>query len=85
MLISLHMPKTGGLSFRATLEECYGDRFAHDYVDYPLAHPPEERHCMALESSPALDSQKLAGIECIHGHFLPVKYMPLALERDCQL
>ena len=39
---------------------------------------------MALESSPMLNSQELAGKECIHGHFLPVKYWPLAQERDCQ-
>ena len=79
MLVSLHMPKTGGLSFRATLEEHFGGRFAHDYADYPLAHPPEERQRMALESSPMLNSRELAGKECIHGHFLPVKYWSLVL------
>ncbi len=83
MLISVHMPKTAGLSFRATLEEHFGERFSHDYVDYPLAHPPEERHRMAL-SSPTVDFQALEGIDCIHGHFLPVKYEPLAEVRPCK-
>ncbi|GAB5452706.1 MAG: sulfotransferase family 2 domain-containing protein [Halioglobus sp.] len=83
MLISVHMPKTGGLSFRAMLEEHFGGRFAHDYGDYPLAHSPEVRRQMALTASPEPDSEQLENIDCVHGHFLPVKYQPLASQRDC--
>jgi hypothetical protein len=85
MLVSVHMPKTAGLSFRATLEEHFGKQFAHDYVDSPLAYPPAERHQMALEASiSSLGSNALAGVKCIHGHFLPVKYLPLTQQRHCQ-
>ena len=81
MLVSIHMPKTAGLSFRASLEEHFGRQFAPDYVDSPLAHPPRERHQMALAS---LGSNALTDMECVHGHFLPVKYLPLAQKRPCR-
>ena len=50
MLISVHMPKTAGLSFRATLEEHFGDGFSYDYADYPLAHKPLDRHRKVLQA-----------------------------------
>jgi len=83
MLISVHMPKTAGLSFRATLEEHYGERFAYDYADYPLAHEPATRHRKALQASLEVLTRDLSGTGCIHGHFLPVKYLLLADVREC--
>lgn len=74
------MPKTAGVSFRATLEEHYGARFRHDYADYPLAYPPEQRHRMAHEASTRVG---MDSVNCVHGHFLPAKYMPLAENREC--
>ena len=82
-IISVHVPKTGGLSFRAMLEEQMGDRFLPDYDDVPLAHPHQERQRMATEAEHQLNMQELEGIECVHGHFLPVKYRPLAAQREC--
>lgn len=84
MLISVHMPKTAGLSFRATLEEHFGDAFLPDYEDFPLAHPPFERHDLALQYSKRVSHRDLGGMECIHGHFLPVKYLLLADQRPCR-
>jgi hypothetical protein len=84
MLISIHMPKTAGLSFRATLESHYGDAFRPDYGDYPLAHSPDERRATAQSYAEAIQSAELSGVDCIHGHFLPMKYLPLAAGTDCR-
>ncbi len=84
MLVSVHMPKTAGLSFRATLEQHYGAGFRHDYADYPLASPLPERHAAALEYSLAAEPAAYAGVHCIHGHFLPVKYLLLADSMECR-
>lgn len=84
MLVSIHMPKTAGLSFRATLEQHYGEGFRHDYADYPLASPLPQRHAAALEYSLAAEPATYAGVGCIHGHFLPVKYLLLADSMECR-
>ncbi|MEH6581986.1 MAG: hypothetical protein V7754_08625 [Halioglobus sp.] len=86
MIISTHMPKTAGLSFRATLEECFGAGFRHDYSDYPLNNQPPVRHSAAMEHNLSLAGNlaDYAGIECIHGHFLPFKYLVLADHMDCR-
>ncbi|MFU8764850.1 MAG: hypothetical protein ACNA7T_10020, partial [Haliea sp.] len=78
------MPKTAGLSFRATLERHYGTGFRHDYADYPLASPLPQRHAAALEFSLAADAAAYAAVDCIHGHFLPIKYLLLADSLDCR-
>lgn len=77
MLISIHMPKTAGLSFRETLEGHYGDRFRADYGDYPLAQSASERRNLAQSHAESSSRAKFSGIDCIHGHFLPAKYLPL--------
>ncbi len=84
MLVSVHMPKTAGLSFRATLEQHYGAGFRHDYADYPLASPLPERHAAALEHSLGAEPAAYEGVRCIHGHFLPVKYLLLADSMECR-
>jgi hypothetical protein len=78
------MPKTAGLSFRATLEEHFGDAFSYDYADYPLAHQPLERHRKVLQAGLEVLGRDFEGVECIHGHFLPLKYLLLADVRDCR-
>ncbi|PIE40563.1 MAG: hypothetical protein CSA51_00120 [Gammaproteobacteria bacterium] len=83
LLISVHMPKTGGLSFRAMLEQHYGEAFKHDYQDYPLAHAPKARHRHVYSEALAQSVAASRGVNCIHGHFLPAKYLLLADERPC--
>jgi hypothetical protein len=78
------MPKTAGISFRATLEEHFGAALRQDYGDYPLAHPPTDRHRMALQSALAAAPADFEGVECVHGHFLPVKYLLLADRLPCR-
>ncbi len=84
MLVSIHMPKTAGSSFRATLEAEFGEQFLADYADYPLASTPLERHTRALEDCMAAEPAAFAGVSCLHGHFLPLKYLLLADQVDCR-
>ena len=78
------MPKTAGLSFRASLEEHFGPTFSADYRDYPLAQSPQSRRLRAQEHSDGGRPSDFGGIECIHGHFLPLKYHFLANDRKCR-
>ena len=50
MLISVHMPKAGGMSFRSLLEDHFGKHFQHDYTDLPINTPIKERQTMAEAS-----------------------------------
>jgi hypothetical protein len=84
LLISVHMPKTAGLSFRASLEQHFGDGFRHDYQDYPLAQSATVRRDRALAYGKAVRVDEFAGVSCIHGHFLPLKYLPLADQLACR-
>jgi hypothetical protein len=81
-MISLHLPKTAGTSFSAALEQHFGPRLLRDYVDLPIHSPMYERNKAALQASLRNAESDFAGIECIHGHFLPVKFLLLAGRRD---
>jgi hypothetical protein len=82
MLISLHLPKTAGTSFRAALEERFGDGLRRDYGDVPLNTPARRRHARALRDCLLNSGRRFAGVQCIHGHFLPLKYRLLGIRRD---
>lgn len=84
LIISIHMPKTAGVSFRATLEEHFGDGFRHDYADFPLNQTPESRYESAMKAGQAGDKSDFSNTSCIHGHFLPMKYLGLAQARECK-
>lgn len=70
----MHLPKTGGSSFRAMLQERYGERLLLDYDDKPLAHEPAVRNAMAKASATDDHQALVERYDCIHGHFLPLKY-----------
>jgi hypothetical protein len=85
VLISLHLPKTAGTSFRSSLESQFGDALVADYSDRPLHHPAPVRNLRALRGAVgAAFSGRLPGAserttqtavpQCVHGHFLPLKY-----------
>ena len=78
------MPKTAGLSFRASLEEHFGAEFHADYGDYPLAHSPQSRQESALRHSEQGLASDFEAVKCIHGHFLPLKYQFLSGNRPCK-
>ncbi|MBL1218971.1 MAG: hypothetical protein D8M59_15940 [Planctomycetes bacterium] len=84
MLISVHLPKTAGTSFGAVLTQQYGDRLLRDYGDYPINTPVIDRHRAALAHAVACAAEpdRFADVPCIHGHFLPIKYLPLVDQLD---
>lgn len=79
MLISVHLPKTAGVSLRKSLEECFGNRLLTDYGDFPINTTPKRRKIKALYNLLCNSMIDFSKIECIHGHFLPLKYLPLAI------
>ncbi len=74
MLISFHLPKAAGISFYNSLLDHYGDKIQKDYLDYPMNTPPLRRKVSAVSNSVKNRFAHLENIECIHGHFLPLKY-----------
>lgn len=81
MIISLHLPKTAGTSFLACLETYFEKSLLADYEDTPINAPPEERNRSALEKCMHNEKRDFTGIECIHGHFLPLKYLLASMTR----
>jgi len=81
MIVSVHLPKTAGTSFAAALERTFGESLLRDYADFPINTPPYERNKSAIQDCLANAEKDYCDIECIHGHFLPVKYLLLAQKR----
>lgn len=78
MIISVHMPKSGGASFRHLLENHFGKAYLQDH-DYPIHDSPQKRHRKVKRKrfwNSISDNlfNKFDTIECIHGHFLACKY-----------
>lgn len=74
MIISMHLPKTAGTSFRLALEEHFGERLLLDYADRPLGQSQEEAEAAATAAAQQSAEMNFAGVDCIHGHFLATKY-----------
>lgn len=74
VMISLHVPKTGGTSFRRMLEDLFGNGFQPDYEWEPrpaLMDGPE------LRGTDDEIRALFADIRCVHGHFNARKYLRL--------
>lgn len=82
MIISVHLPKTAGKSFEAALSTRFGDALLEDYGTFPMNTPVYARNRAALEASLLNADDDSTGVECIHGHFMPVRYLLLAGRRD---
>lgn len=83
MLISVHLPKTAGTSFIKSLQGHFGVLLLRDYGDLPINTPPYERNKSALLTSIQIaETDSLYRTECIHGHFLPLKYLLLSIKQD---
>jgi hypothetical protein len=74
MLVSVHIPKTGGTAFGELLASHFGPSLLQDYDDRPLSHPAAWRLASAIARIPAQPA-RLAGYRAVHGHFLAVKYL----------
>ena len=75
MLVSLHLPKTAGTSFGMALERHFRAGLQRDYDDRPLNTPVAERNASALQACLTNAEAPLQTACCVHGHFLPVKYL----------
>ena len=84
MLISVHLPKTAGESFFLSLQSVYGENIQRDYSDGPLQKSKLDRNMEALQAAIANVDNEFDGIDCIHGHFMPVKYLILESYWDVQ-
>jgi hypothetical protein len=85
MLISLHIPKAAGTSFRIALEQKFGSGLLRDYDDRPIHSSPAERNAKALRDCQLNRERSFEGVACIHGHFLPRKYLPLIEKESTRL
>lgn len=77
MILSVHVPKTAGSSFRLFLQEALGPRLMWDYGDWP-----EMRDAQAQAHNERRRVEMLAQVDdirqkfsVIHGHYLPEKYL----------
>ena len=86
MLISVHLPKTAGVSFGSALDRYFGGNVLRDYADRPLNSGTFQRNfkTLSLSVKNIAAGQKLAHLACIHGHFMPLKYrfLPVAQEKQ---
>lgn len=75
ILISVHVPKTGGTSFQKILRDLYGEGFREDYAW------TEGRPSFMMNGFDELSDEEVReavkGIQCIHGHFAAKKYKRL--------
>jgi hypothetical protein len=72
------MPKCGGISFRDYLKSKYPKSYFRDY-DFPIHFSEEERIRRAISRKKwnefsAKYLLNFSRTDCIHGHFLPIKY-----------
>ena len=74
MIISVHVPKAGGLSTLKMLQKAFGEeRVLNDWIDDP--GDPKKFKDQQSESWMASRPTELSQeIEVVHGHFRPIKY-----------
>ena len=76
MLISVHMPKAGGTTFLSLFESIYGDSLLRDYDDKILSKSTffQRKNSLISMSKNRCKISDYAKFNCIHGHFMPLKY-----------
>ncbi|MEX1335331.1 MAG: hypothetical protein AB1Z66_08535 [Candidatus Limnocylindrales bacterium] len=70
LIVSIHVPKTGGEGFRDILEALTEGHLQRDYADRPLA-PLSLRQRVRL---PSARPMREPGVRAVHGHFIANKY-----------
>ncbi len=73
MLISIHIPKTGGTTFQTLLENAFGSGCFFDYAANPTKKGYFRDVCDAYLFRFS-KSQPPSSTRCIHGHFFALKY-----------
>jgi hypothetical protein len=79
-LISVHLPKTAGTSFGAALQGHFGERYRDNYADEGISRPVQERCRLAWSSAVVIANEGMGGVSCVHGHFLPAKFLLLGAQ-----
>jgi hypothetical protein len=77
MIVSVHIPKTGGTSFRIDLQQAFGARLLLDYQDWPaeIATPDCAAHNERCRAEMLADADRIAKrYDVVHGHFVAAKY-----------
>jgi len=85
VLISTHIPKTAGVSFKKALYQYFGQNEVFtDYLEAYEHYGPRRRHRLVLNRATRILAREKIGKDplkkrkkCIHGHFMPFKYLPL--------
>jgi hypothetical protein len=79
MILSLHVPKAAGNSFRQLLQIQFGERVMRDYGDWAGFNVPEaiERCRVRTLQMRSRRDELLEKYDIIHGHFVTDKYLGL--------
>ncbi len=70
LIVSIHVPKTGGETFRDILEALTEGHLQRDYGDRPLAPMTIRQRIRLATARPQLEP----GTRAVHGHFIATKY-----------
>ena len=70
LIVSIHIPKTGGETFRDILEVMTEGHLQRDYGDRPLAPATVRQRLRLATARPQLEP----GTRAVHGHFIATKY-----------
>lgn len=84
MIVSIHIPKTAGTTFRELLYRDFGERLFQDYGDLAGYRSPEADALRArrkLEIRARRD-ELMRNFDVIHGHFIADKYIGLFPKSD---
>lgn len=84
MIVSLHVPKAAGNSFRGLLQGAFGHRLMLDYGDWAGCRVPEaiERCNFRTLRMRNRAKELLERYDAIHGHFIADKYLGLFPRAD---
>lgn len=79
MIVSVHIPKTAGTSFRTGLARRFGDRLLLDYQDWPSSGSISDRFRRLRDVGKVYYQRNTltTNYDAVHGHFLASKYLPL--------
>ena len=79
MILSIHIPKSGGTSFGHLLESTFGARLLRDYGDRVGLNSPEENRRRAARIAEARGRREelLRDYDVIHGHYTTDEYAGL--------